>query len=52
MKPKLQIPEIPEEDQTPVVKALLVLLEQFAERIQEQDEEIARLKNEMNILLG
>jgi hypothetical protein len=52
MKLKLQIPEIPEEDQTPVVKALLVLLEQFAERIQEQDEEIARLKNEINILKG
>jgi hypothetical protein len=52
MKSKLQIPEIPEAAQTPVVKTLLALLEQFAERIQEQDEEIVRLKDEINILKG
>lgn len=52
MKLKLQIPDIPEEEQTPAVKGLLVLLEQFAERIQEQDEEIAHLKDEINILKG
>ena len=52
MKSKLQIPVIPEEEQTPVVKGLLALLEQFAERIQEQDEEIARLKDEIRILKG
>ena len=51
-KSKLQIPVIPEEEQTPVVKELLVLLEQFAVRIQEQDEEIARLKDEISILKG
>ena len=52
MKLKLQVPDIPEEEQTPVVKGLLALLEQFAERIQEQDEEIACLKDEINILKG
>ena len=52
MKSKLQIPDIPEEAQTPTVKVLLVLLEQFAERIAEQDEEIGRLKDEINILKG
>jgi hypothetical protein len=52
MKTKLQIPVIPEEEQTPVVKGLLGLLEQFAERLQEQDEEIARLKDEISILKG
>ncbi len=52
MKSKLQIPVIPEEEQTPVVKGLLALLEQFAERLQEQDEEIARLKDEISILKG
>ncbi len=52
VKTKLQIPVIPEEEQTPVVKGLLVLLEQFTERLQEQDEEIARLKDEISILKG
>lgn len=52
MKLKLQVPDIPEEEQTPVVKGLLALLAQFAERIQEQDEEIACLKDEINILKG
>ena len=52
MKSKLQIPVIPEEEQTPEVKGLLGLLEQFAERLQEQDEEIARLKDEIRILKG
>jgi hypothetical protein len=52
MKTKRQIPVIPEEEQTPVVKGLLGLLEQFAERLPEQDEEIARLKDEISILKG
>lgn len=47
-----QLPDIPEEEQTPVVKGLLALLELFAVRIQEQDEEIARLKDEVSILKG
>lgn len=50
MKKRLQLPDIPEEDQTPLVKGLMALLEQFAERIQLQDEEIALLKDEINIL--
>ena len=37
MKNKLQIHDIPEEEQTPLVKVLLALLEQFAERIAQQD---------------
>lgn len=52
MKNKPQIPDIPEEQQTPLVKGLLALLEQFAERIAQQDEEIARLKDEISILKG
>jgi hypothetical protein len=52
VKSKLQIPVIPEEEQTLVVKGLLGLVEQFAERLQEQDEEIARLKDEISILKG
>jgi hypothetical protein len=52
MKTKLQIPVIPEEEQTAVAKALLGLLEQFAERLHAQDEEIAWLKDEISILKG
>jgi len=46
------LPDIPEQDQTPVVKALLALIEQLVERVQQQDEEIALLKDEVNILKG
>lgn len=52
MSQRLQISDIPEQEQTPLVKTLLALLEQFAERIQQQDEEIAYLKDEINILKG
>ncbi len=51
IKTKPQLPDIPEEEQTPVVRGLLALLEQFV-RIQEQDEEIARLKDEISTLKG
>lgn len=46
------IPDIPEQEQTPAVKILLVLVEQLLVRIQQQDEEIALLKDEINILKG
>ena len=44
------LPEIPEQDQTPLVKTLLGNIEQMATRIQQQNEEIALLKDEINIL--
>jgi hypothetical protein len=52
MKKLPSLPDIPESDQTPVVKALLGLVEQLIERVQQQDEEIALLKDEINILKG
>jgi len=52
MKKLPSLPDIPESDQTPVVKALLALVEQLIERVQQQDEEIALLKDEINILKG
>ncbi len=52
MKKLPSLPDIPEQDQTPVVKALLGLVEQLIERVQQQDEEIALLKDEVNILKG
>jgi hypothetical protein len=46
------LPDIPESDQTPVVKALLGLVDQLIDRVQQQGEEIALLKDEINILKG
>ncbi|MCP4268249.1 MAG: transposase [Candidatus Brocadiaceae bacterium] len=52
MKKLPSLPDIPEQDQTPVVKALLGLVEELIERVQQQDDEIALLKDEVNILKG
>ena len=52
MKNKLVLPDILEQDQTPLVKSLLVIIEQLAEQVQQQAEEIALLKDEINILKG
>ncbi len=52
MKKLPSLPDIPEQDQTPVVKALLTLIEQLVEQVQQQAEEIALLKDEVNILKG
>ncbi len=52
MKKSSFLPDIPEQDQTPLVKTLLGIIEQMAIRIQQQDEEIALLKDEINILKG
>ena len=48
----IELPNIPEEEQTPRVKELLVISEQLAERVQRQGEEIQRLKDEIAILKG
>ena len=52
MKKLPSLPDIPEQDQTPVVKALLALVEQLVEQVQQQTEEIALLKDEVNVLKG
>ena len=52
MKKLPSLPDIPESDQTPVVKALLGLVEQLIEQVQQQGEEIALLKDEINTLKG
>ena len=46
------LPDIPEHDQTPLVKTLLAFIEQLAEQVQQQAEEITLLKDEINILKG
>lgn len=52
MKKSSFLPDIPEQDQTPLVNTLLGIIEQMATHIQQQDEEIALLKDEINILKG
>tara|TARA_R110002072_G_C7914984_1_gene530623 strand:- start:9 stop:1625 length:1617 start_codon:yes stop_codon:yes gene_type:complete len=52
VKKKITLPNIPEQEHTPLVKSLLVIIDQLAERVQQQDEEIAQLKDEINILKG
>jgi hypothetical protein len=52
LKKRPPIPDIPEQDQTPLVKTLLAIIEQLVEQVQLQAEEIARLKDEINILKG
>jgi predicted AAA+ superfamily ATPase len=41
MKPRFSIPPIPEAERTPLVTLLLGLIEDLAERVQKQDEQIA-----------
>ena len=48
----IKLPDIPEEERTPLVKGLLEIIEQLAERVQRQDEEIAHLKDEIAVLKG
>ena len=47
-----KLPDIPESEQTPTVKALLGLLEECIELIQKQGEEIKQLKDEVGVLKG
>ena len=52
MKSLPPLPEIPEEERTPLVKALLGLLEQYGTRIVVLEEAVAGLKDEINVLKG
>jgi len=52
MKNLPQLPNIHEEQQTPHVKALLGLLEQYSERIVLLEQTVSGLKDEINILKG
>ena len=52
MKKPPTLPDIAEQDQTPLVKDLLAIIEQMATRITQQNEGIALLKDEINILKG
>jgi hypothetical protein len=51
-KPRFSIPPIPEVERTALVTLLLGLIEDLAERVQRQDEEIEQLKDEVRVLKG
>ena len=50
--PKIQIPEIPEEEKTPTISQLLQIIEQTSVTILLQAEEIQHLKDEIARLKG
>lgn len=52
MSKRIQIPDIPEEAQTPLVKGLLEIIEQLAEKVRQQAEQLAQLKDEIAVLKG
>ena len=52
MRPPIRLPEVCEEEQTPLVKELLAITEELARIVQAQAEEIERLKDEVSILKG
>lgn len=52
MKHRFGMPPIPESERTPLVIALLGVIEGLAERVQKQEEEIELLKDEIRILKG
>ena len=50
MSERIQLPDIAEEVQTPLVKELLEIIERLAQRVRQQDERIAQLKDEIAVL--
>jgi len=52
MKKLPPFPEIPADEQTPCVVSLLGIMEKLRETIQQQEEEIGRLKDEIALLKG
>jgi Transposase IS66 family len=52
MKPRFSIPPIPEAERTPLVKALLGVIEGLSEVVQRQAERIELLEEEIRILKG
>ena len=48
----IKLPDIPEDEQTAVVKALVGIIEELAVKVQQQEEEIQQLKDEVAILKG
>src|SRR5918999_6363549 len=51
LKP-VRVPEIPEAEQTPLVRGLVGIIEEQAEQLRQQEELIGRLKDEIAVLKG
>ena len=49
---KINLPDIPESEQTPLVKSLFGIIEQLCETVNTQKEEIQILKDEVQVLKG
>lgn len=50
MRAPVELPEIPESEQTPWVKRLLMVLEELAQRVQQLEEEKGQLQKELAVL--
>jgi hypothetical protein len=49
---RIQLPDIPEEARTPLVKGLVDIIERLVQKVRQQEEEIAQLKDEIAVLKG
>ena len=52
MGKQVQLPDIPEAAQTPLVKELLGIIAQLADTVRQHEETIARLQDEIAVLKG
>src|ERR671923_1579286 len=52
MGERIQIPDIPEEARTPLVKGLVDIIEQLVQKVRQQGEKIAQLEDEIAVLKG
>jgi hypothetical protein len=52
MGERIQIPDIPEEARTPLVKGLVDVMEQLVQKVRQQEEKIAQLEDEIAVLKG
>lgn len=52
MKKHVELPKIPEEENTPLVQTLVGMIEFLVDKVQKQVEEIGQLRDEINVLKG
>jgi len=52
MTKRFQLPPIPESERTPLIQALLAIIEALAQEVQRQEEQIGQLKDEIAVLKG
>lgn len=52
MPNEIELPQIPEQEQTPLVRDLVGIIEQLAEKVRQQEELIGQLQDEIAVLKG